>query len=115
MRAEYDREADALYIWLGSEQEAHDTIVVDAYRNVDVDKAGKAIGIEILGLRHYRVDDLVTRFGLESRVSEINAAVNAAVVREAQEPVVVYLSAVGQSFTGSVASVTGPPRVLVRD
>jgi len=50
MRIEYDKEADAAYIYFKdiSEGEIVQTISLNESVNVDLDKEGKTLGIEIL-------------------------------------------------------------------
>lgn len=81
--AEYDAEADALYVRLGSLRRGVDeTIEIDESRLVDLDEEGRPIGIEILGLVNYRIDDIAERFGLENRLADIDASVARAIVEE---------------------------------
>ena len=47
MKIQYDKVADAMYIYL-KEGKIHQTIPVSNYVIVDVDKEGKTIGIELL-------------------------------------------------------------------
>jgi len=50
MKIEYDKEADAAYIYLKDieEGEVASTISLSGSLNIDLDKEGKTIGIEIL-------------------------------------------------------------------
>lgn len=81
--AEYDAEADALYVRLGSLRRGVDeTIEIDESRLVDLDEEGRPIGIEILGLVNYRIDDIAERFGLGDRLADIDASVARAIVAE---------------------------------
>jgi len=47
MRIEYDREIDALYVRL-QEKYVHRTIEIEEGINIDFDKNGKLVGLEIL-------------------------------------------------------------------
>jgi len=77
MRIEYDREADAVYIYL-QEKEVAKTIQLSQGVNVDLDAQGRLIGIEVLdATQHYslsdifnlRTENLVLDEGLLSRES----------------------------------------------
>lgn len=58
MRIEYDREADAVYIYL-QEKEVFRTIEISPGVNVDLDDQGRLIGIEILdATQHYSLSDI---------------------------------------------------------
>ena len=50
MRITFDREADAVYIYLKeiSQGEVDNTISLNDSINIDLDKDGKALGIEVL-------------------------------------------------------------------
>jgi uncharacterized protein YuzE len=70
MRAEYDPGADALYIYLVDEDLAgklHDNIEVDdVYLNVDVDREGRPMGIEVLwASKGFDLGPVIERFRLE--------------------------------------------------
>jgi uncharacterized protein YuzE len=84
VRAEYDQESDGLYIWLGPEKKAAETVEIDQVRNVDLDQDGQPIGIEVLGMANYAIDDLAKRFGFEDRVPLINFAVGMEVGKSAR-------------------------------
>jgi uncharacterized protein YuzE len=47
MKIEYDKEADAAYIYLSRQQVDHTLNVTDSI-NLDIDSSGNLIGIEIL-------------------------------------------------------------------
>lgn len=60
MILEYDPQADAIYIQL-REGEVAETVEISKYVYVDVDKAGRPLGIEILFVtRHLALEDLVS-------------------------------------------------------
>ncbi len=73
--AEYDREADALYVRL-RDGERHHAVEIDDSTYVDVDADERPIGIEILypslGLD---LQPTVRRFGLEQQLAEIISAI----------------------------------------
>ena len=73
--AEYDREADALYVRLGAGERAR-TVEVDDTTYVDVDVDGRPIGIELLypslGLR---LDLVAQRFQLHQQLPVIAASI----------------------------------------
>jgi len=81
IRAEYDREADAIYVWLPGAGDAFESVDIDSHRSVDVDEAGHVTGFEVLGLANYAVDDIAKRFGFEDLVPDINHAVTVAITR----------------------------------
>ena len=58
MRIEYDREADAVYIYL-QEKEVSKTIELSHGVNIDLDAQGRLIGIEVLdATQHYSLSDI---------------------------------------------------------
>ena len=58
MKIEYDKKADALYIYL-QEKEAAKTIELSEIVKVDLDKEGKLIGIEVLNAtQRYSLSDI---------------------------------------------------------
>jgi uncharacterized protein YuzE len=67
MKATYDPEADAMYVYLrGPSITVARTAVLEDGRMVDFDEAGKPLGVEILEVKHRGVHllDLVERFDL---------------------------------------------------
>lgn len=76
--ADYDREADALYVRLGDGERQHSVEINDT-TYVDVDQDGHAIGVELLypslGLDFNAIAE---RFELRSHLPEIIAAIAAA-------------------------------------
>ncbi len=48
-RAEYDKTADAVYVYL-TDAEVAKTRMLDDYRNIDLDAAGGVVGVEFLGV-----------------------------------------------------------------
>lgn len=50
VRADYDAEADAIYITFRKPEGAVETEFVDDARYVDYDEAGNMVGVEILGV-----------------------------------------------------------------
>ena len=58
MKIEYDKKADAVYIYL-QEKEAAKTIELSEIVKVDLDKEGKLIGIEVLNAtQRYSLSDI---------------------------------------------------------
>ena len=58
MKIEYDREVDAVYIYL-QEKEAAKTIELSETVKVDLDKEGKLIGVEVLNAtQRYSLSDI---------------------------------------------------------
>jgi uncharacterized protein YuzE len=58
MKIEYDKEADAVYIYL-QQKEAAKTIELSEIVKVDLDKEGKLIGIEVLNAtQRYSLSDI---------------------------------------------------------
>jgi len=58
MRIEYDREADAVYIYL-QEKEVSKTIELSHGVNIDLDAQDRLIGIEVLdATEHYSLSDI---------------------------------------------------------
>jgi len=58
MRIEYDREADAVYIYL-HEKEVSRTIELSHGVNIDLDAQDRLIGIEVLAAtQHYSLSDI---------------------------------------------------------
>ena len=58
MKIEYDKKADAMYIYL-QEKEAAKTIELSEIVKVDLDKEGKLIGIEVLNAtQRYSLSDI---------------------------------------------------------
>jgi uncharacterized protein YuzE len=60
MKIDYDAQADALYIQL-REGEVAETVATSQYAHVDLDEAGRPLGIEILFVkRHLALSDLTS-------------------------------------------------------
>jgi uncharacterized protein YuzE len=58
MKIEYDREADAVYIYL-QEKEVAKTVSFGEGLNIDLDEEGKLIGIEVLdATKRYSLADI---------------------------------------------------------
>ena len=58
MKIEYDKKADAVYIYL-QEKEAAKTIELSETVKVDLDKEGKLIGVEVLNAtQRYSLSDI---------------------------------------------------------
>jgi len=58
MKIEYDKEVDTLYIYL-QEKEVYKTKEIEEGVNIDFDKSGKVIGIEIVGAtERYNLEDI---------------------------------------------------------
>ena len=70
MRVNFDRSADASYIRL-SEREIDKTVAVSDYCNVDLDREGKVIGIELLLITQY-MDDFKLWLELPSAAEYLN-------------------------------------------
>ena len=72
-RATYDRQSDAVYVYL-REATISRTQALDDYRNIDLDAAGNVVGVEFLGVSggvdlhgvpaRDRVDELIRPFNL---------------------------------------------------
>ncbi|MGN6867079.1 MAG: DUF2283 domain-containing protein [Solirubrobacteraceae bacterium] len=75
--AEYDREADALYVQLADGARVH-AIEIDDATYIDVDSDGRAVGLELLypsiGMN---LRPLVDRLALDSQLAEILQAITA--------------------------------------
>jgi uncharacterized protein YuzE len=80
IRAEYDPEADALYVRL-AEGDVTRTIEHDHASAVDFDTEGNILGVEVLSphRNHHRLSILAARFGFLERLAEAQAAVAAEV------------------------------------
>jgi uncharacterized protein YuzE len=75
IRAEYDREADALYVRF-SDAAVAETVEVDDYRIVDLDADGRPVGLEVLyPATNLRIGKLASDFGFSDRLTEIDAVV----------------------------------------
>ena len=58
MKIEYDKEVDALYIYL-QEKEVYKTKEIEEGVNIDFDEEGKVIGLEIIGVtQRYKLEDI---------------------------------------------------------
>jgi uncharacterized protein YuzE len=58
MKIEYDREVDALYIYL-QQKEVAKTVELTGGVNIDLDESGKLIGIEIIdATQEYSLSDI---------------------------------------------------------
>lgn len=81
IHAEYDREADALYVRIADGDVAQ-SVEVDDHRVVDVDDRGVAVGLEVLyPAMNLRIGKLAAQFGFADRLSEIDDAVAEALGR----------------------------------
>jgi uncharacterized protein YuzE len=61
MKIEYDREVDALYIYLQQKEVAKTVELTDGV-NIDLDERGKLIGIEIIdATQEYSLSDIFTK------------------------------------------------------
>ena len=69
MKIEYDQEANALYITL-REAEVAETNEVTGNVIIDLDADGKAIGIEILGVRQLLNPEDLARITVENLLAE---------------------------------------------
>ncbi len=70
MRLSFDRQADAAYIKI-SGKEISKTIPLSDYCNVDIDKQGAIVGIELLFISEY-MDDFKTWLDLASAAEYLN-------------------------------------------
>ena len=76
MLVSYDSSADAAYIYLKAQPSIARSVTVDEYRVVDFDAADEVVGIEILSASGgFQLDDIIKRFGLQSRAVELRQAV----------------------------------------
>ena len=76
-RAEYDPDADAIYVYLHDARPAK-TVAIDDLRNVDYDSQGRVVGVELLDVSGgidlhdvpfaHRVAQLITDLNLGIRV-----------------------------------------------
>jgi uncharacterized protein YuzE len=76
-RAEYDAEADAIYVYLRHARPVK-TVAIDDFRNVDYDGQGRVVGVELLDVSGgidlhdvpfaHRVAQLITDLNLGIRV-----------------------------------------------
>jgi len=58
LKIEYDKEVDALYIYL-QEKEVYKTKEIEEGVNIDFDEEGKVIGLEIIGVtQRYKLEDI---------------------------------------------------------
>ena len=58
MRIEYDRDVDALYVYIQT-KESYKTIEIEDGLNVDLDKDGRLVGVEILdATKKYSLSDI---------------------------------------------------------
>ncbi len=72
MLVTYDSSVDALYIYVEKDRAVARTVTVDDGRNVDLDENDRVVGIEVLSASAgFEVQDLITKFGLESRKQEL--------------------------------------------
>ncbi len=58
MKIEYDKEVDALYVYL-QKKEVYRTKEIEEGVNIDFDEEGKVIGLEIIGVtQRYKLEDI---------------------------------------------------------
>jgi uncharacterized protein YuzE len=116
--AEYDREADALYVRLFDGDRGR-AVEVDDSTYVDVDAANRAVGIEFLypgmGLN---LEGVVRRYALDAQSSEIIAAIGASgapvsapTVTGGQHLVSSAIVRIAVEGTVGAAREAGPPSV----
>lgn len=75
IRAEYDSEADALYVRLADGQVAR-TVEYDHASFADLDSEGTVLGVEVLSpRRNPRLPALAVQFGFLDRLREVQGAV----------------------------------------
>lgn len=75
--AEYDREADALYVRLRDGERLR-AVEVDDTTYIDVDADGRALGIEVLyPSMGVHLTEVVTRFSLQHQLPEILTTISA--------------------------------------
>lgn len=73
--AEFDREANALYIRIG-EGEVARTVDVDDYRIVDIDAGGAVLGVEVLyPADNLQIAALARQFGFAHLLDDIDEAI----------------------------------------
>lgn len=109
VRAEYDREADALYIRL-REGDVARSVEVDDVRVVDLDTTGAPIGVEILyPAENLAIASIARDFGFEHLLAEIDDAV------VAELGPATYHTSVGISldYGTLLASLTPPSKISV--
>jgi uncharacterized protein YuzE len=106
IKAEYDNQADALYISLRESAEVATTIEYGHAQSVDLDANGAAVGIEILSPhRNLQLGDVVVLHGLGNLYPEIAAAVEAAFPRTSADAVLT--TTVTQQTATITASIGG--------
>lgn len=72
----YDSSVDAAYIYLCEDPEVARSVVIDEQRVVDLDEGGEVVGIEILEASSgFELNDIVERFHLQARSTELSQAV----------------------------------------
>jgi uncharacterized protein YuzE len=94
--AEYDRDADALYIRLSDHKVAR-TTEIDANRMLDLDEQGSAVGLEVLSpATNLTIAPIARRYGFDDRLPEIDDAVRATELGRTlrADPTMVYVSLV---------------------
>jgi uncharacterized protein YuzE len=82
IQAEYDDEADALYVRFApaSPSAVSRSVILDDFHVVDADAAGRILGFEVLSpTRHLDLAGLAYRFGFAERLREIEQAIEVAV------------------------------------
>lgn len=111
IRAEYDREADALYVTL-SESAVARTVEVDDHRAVDLDADGKAVGLEVLyPIENMRITKLADNFGFAESLADIDVAVRDALGELPATRVDVWIRiVVPQTYPTTAPSLTMPSR-----
>jgi uncharacterized protein YuzE len=75
-KAEYDPEADAIYVWLSDRPLAR-TLTLDDSRNVDLAEDGTAVGVELLGVSGgIDLSDIPQRPTVERLISQLGLNLN---------------------------------------
>jgi uncharacterized protein YuzE len=76
----YDGDADALYVYLSEEQVAQ-TVAESNNRFVDLDAAGRIVGIEVLDVSSgFELTDLAERYGVENELRLVEPSLPAPVL-----------------------------------
>jgi len=68
MRIQYDKQADAMYIYLREKGKIEKTVKVNENILVDIDKKGNIVGIEILGVSEQIPQKEFSKFSMEMPV-----------------------------------------------
>jgi uncharacterized protein YuzE len=91
--ADYDREADALYVRLVADAGVARTIEVDDYRILDLDEHGQVVGLEVLyPAANLTIAPIARKYGFADQLDEIDRAVGETLVSPVETSVTVAIA-----------------------